>query len=76
MSRILLELSDLFFNYSNKNFNDECVRDHDTAEKAKNALYSAILKDAEEFIEKYPQTISFFGNPTSQELAEDFMSRL
>ena len=72
------ELSDLFFNHINDNYNDlfPHVQSENKSELLPSDVQEAVYKDAKSFIELYPQTIQFFGSPTIDALAQDFLRRL
>ncbi len=79
MSQINGELSDLFFNHRNDNYDAlfNTKKNLKTFEgPSQEDIETAILKDAEDFAKCYPETMRFFGNPEPIELASDFLKRL
>ena len=81
MLQINGELSDLFFNHRNDNYDRLFPRPEEGYGRKDDSsfqqeLETAIFKDAEDFVKCYPDTMRFFGNSTAQELASDFLKRL
>ena len=74
-TRINGELSDLFFNHQHAHraaYSAATSPDDFDGEEADKAL----LEDAKEFVECYRNVIELFGNPTAEDLQQDFNLRV
>ena len=78
------ELSDLFFNARNEKLNslfeDDLVvlGDETTQDENERLIDAAILEDAKEFVDCYPEICKHFAGEglTPEDLAADFLRRL
>jgi hypothetical protein len=68
------ELSDLFFNHRNDNY-DAVFKElqNKNSMASPEEIEAAVLKDAQEFAAAYPQTC---GDVTAEQLRDDFLHRL
>lgn len=74
---ITTEMSDLFFNHEHPTYEGLFLEASKFKEEINtDQIRTAILVDAENFMQTYPMTCGFHGLTSAQELADDFMVRL